>query len=168
MRAIFLDIDGVLNGEGTKDWIPVEELLAVALPDVPFIGTFGDDKGMTGFCPSLLSRLHRILEAVPDAEIILSSSWRKRFPLEGIEGWLAKRGFAIKLAGQTPASNTGHRGDEILAWLSEHPEVESFVILEDGSDVNASLKSNWVQPDCRIGLSEKDVEAAIRILKNRN
>jgi len=165
MRTIFLDIDGVLNGDGTKDWIPVDEIMAVAFPDVPFVGAFGSTKGMTGFCPSLLARLSRILKAVPDAEVVLSSSWRKRFSLEGIERWLAERGLQLKFAGSTPLSFNGHRGHEICDWLEDHPEVQSFVILEDGSDISPSLKSHWVQPDCRTGLSDKDVEDAIRILR---
>lgn len=167
MKVLFLDIDGVLNGDGTKDRIPPEDIIAMAFPDAPYVGVFPDKdggEGMTGLCPSLLTRLQRIVGAVPDAEIILSSSWRKRFPLFAIENLMAKRGFDIKIAGKTP-NGDGHRGREILAWLETRPDVRAFVILEDGHDIDPPLTSHWVAPNSRTGLSDMDVEGAIRILR---
>jgi hypothetical protein len=68
------------------------------------------------------------------------------------------------------------RGDEIAAWLTDHPEVESFVILDDlGADrpvelreeIGSSLANRLVLTDVfRLGLNEERADEAIRLLKD--
>ena len=57
----------------------------------------------------------------------------------------------------------GERGHEIQEWLDRHPETESFVILDDGTDM-AHLASYLVNTDFANGLEDKHVSQAIEIL----
>lgn len=58
------------------------------------------------------------------------------------------------------------KGAEIDAWLSEHPEVENFVILDDRWDIEPN-KDHWVETSMSRGLDKEETEAAIRILNNQ-
>ena len=70
---------------------------------------------------------------------------------------ITKRSRPIKMSGYI------HRGDEIQEWLDNH-EVESYVILDDINNMLESQQSHLVLTDEIDGLTEKDVEKAIRIL----
>ena len=62
------------------------------------------------------------------------------------------------------AGATGNRGGEIAEWLAEHPEVEHFVILDDGDDMDHLLP--WlVQTDHATGLLDAHVERAVAMLR---
>ena len=45
---------------------------------------------------------------------------------------------------------------EIAEWMSRHPEVKSFVILDDGGDMHP-VKSHLVQTTWADGLQEEHV-----------
>mmetsp|Transcript_43291 Transcript_43291/g.136777 ORF Transcript_43291/g.136777 Transcript_43291/m.136777 type:complete len:115 (+) Transcript_43291:351-695(+) len=58
------------------------------------------------------------------------------------------------------------RSSEILAWLAEHPEVKSFVILDDRKSAGRGvLAPHFVHVNSASGLCEADVEGALMILK---
>ena len=48
---------------------------------------------------------------------------------------------------------------EISEWLSQHPEVNGFAILDDCSDM-ATVKPRLVLCDPTVGLDDPDVERA--------
>ena len=106
MKVLFLDIDGVLNG--------VEYQMS---PE--FENSYIDK-----------SRLP-ILKAIADrtgAKIVLSSTRKKDWvPGNPLDSVFTDAG--ISLYDKTPAM--GRKNLEIAAWLSAHPEVDSFVILDD-------------------------------------
>lgn len=57
-----------------------------------------------------------------------------------------------------------NRGDEIRSWLEKHPEVVSFVILDDDSDMCEFTETNLVKTSYARGLREEHVIKAIEML----
>ncbi|MES2060199.1 MAG: HAD domain-containing protein [Patescibacteria group bacterium] len=105
MKIIFLDIDGVLNSNQSKGLDP----------------RFPID-------PHLASHIERIKENT-GAEIVLSSSWR-----HSDEGISAVEKYIGKIHDITPTVDNGFRGDEINAYLDNHPNITQHAIIDDSSD----------------------------------
>lgn len=127
-KAIFLDIDGVLNDDGKR--VRAGEQI----------------------CPDFVENLAWIVEQT-SAEIILSSSWRYGIgpciyedSTEGdrsVQRLLEE--FAkhhLRIAGMTPRYFNGPDGRpfEVRSWLAPRPDLESFVILDDED----FWKWNWM------------------------
>ncbi len=115
MKAIFLDIDGVVcmskDACGPDNWLPALEREAVILVD----------------------HLCQIDEAI--TRVVISSSWRLMFSKEMLTDYLEKHGLNARFVHQdwrTLAINNGSRGIEIQEWLGRHPEVaDDFLIIDD-------------------------------------
>ena len=56
------------------------------------------------------------------------------------------------------------RGDEIKSYMSEHHEVENYVILDDDSDMCDYQLFNFVQTDPYEGITERDAKLCVDIL----
>lgn len=164
-KIIFLDIDGVL---ATPEYVV---------------------RGMWGLNPSKQELLGKILQAT-DAEIVLSSSWRKN-SLQETKEHMEKKGFLFvdKIVGVTIRAyqylerGTGihlsiPRGVEIKQWIDTNIHSQkgknykkkkigktwNYIILDDDVDMLLEQKSNFIQTHWKSGLSEQDVEKAISIL----
>lgn len=124
MKAIFLDIDGVLNCRRTPN---PRKLPYVVQPD-------------------LLAQLRRILEQT-GAEVVLSSTWR--YDPAGL--FSAKR-YGIPFVDVIPDLPDRPRRDEILAWLDAHSEVDRFAVIDDEDDELDDLP--LFQPSPATGLSD--------------
>lgn len=124
LKVIFLDIDGVLNWAGTEDRI----------------------NGFVGLDPSRIERFNKLIDAHPDAKIVISSTWRMSGlfgayeDFEGLVKLLAARGLKGEVIDHTPIkmSHVG-RGNEIRWWIEdwteENPGKElAFVILDDDTE----------------------------------
>lgn len=57
------------------------------------------------------------------------------------------------------------RGHEIQEWLDRN-DVESYVIIDDQSDMLKSQSSNFVKIDPQKGLTKEDAYLCIKILNN--
>lgn len=151
-RIIFLDIDGVLNSviydrQRTDKDGNIDETRMVLLKD---------------------------LVDSTNAEIVLSSSWRKHWSIDGsecdhigIELNSTFEKFGLKISDKTPVLSAFDRSIEIQAWLDEHScEIQTFVIIDDIFGGWGELANNLVKTDSRIGrgLETKHVETAKRIL----
>lgn len=152
MKVIFLDFDGVLNSE-------------------QFIRALYRKEGPQGlireFCPIATSNLMTILTEVPDAQIVVSSSWRLGTSLEELQQILFEHAGVPKgrVIGKTPVDiKYGPRGFEIQAWLDKHPEVTKFVIIDDDGDMQHLLPF-LVQTNTRRGLMIDESDAAVRMLE---
>ena len=149
-KIIFLDIDGVLNCWNTTRFIE----------HYYFVDT------------RKVLRLKDIV-ARTDAEIVLISSWR--------DGASKNASFTDKLlyeelvdefrrlrcplwVDMTPNIPVVNREVEIQTWLSQHPEVENYVILDDYWQELLSLKDHLVICDEARGLEKKEAELAINML----
>lgn len=132
MKILFLDIDGVCNSVTTftKDphaHFPIDSYMAF------LVGKIKLDTG---------------------CEVVLSSSWRHH---KESEEQIEKR--IVPLYGRTPFSRTRERdlrGYEIQDWLSVHPEVEAYAILDDDNDMLPEQMENFFKTSWEVGLT-KDI-----------
>jgi hypothetical protein len=177
VHVIFLDVDGVLNSEAFLRKREDEHRgLGHTEPASP-------KRETTCTCFQLerqidrdaVTRLNRLVAAT-DAKIVISSSWRKLLDPPELHRVIVEHGLVAEIIDETPdgyndpamRATFGHidrifRGHEIDLWLSQHPEVDRFVILDDGSDMEMH-KNRLVQTDFHEGLLDEHVELAIRVM----
>lgn len=141
---LFLDFDGVLNG---TDYLR-------KLPRSVAVSYTAD------LDPACCARLQRILDAT-DADVVISSSWREMLSLDLIRQTIADAGIKARVIDITPIRPYRHQ--EIEAWLEVYAHVKRWVALDDVA--LPGLEHNRVRTDERTGLTDEDVEKAIRILK---
>lgn len=145
MKIIFLDFDGVIT-------------------------TYDSQWNLSSSC--VLSIEH-ILK-VTGAKIVITSSWAI--------GSLDASHFINKLFNKPEVTITSKnslfitsiidiinkdyplRGEGIQEWLDNHPDVTSYVILDDNSDMLDEQLFNFVQTDTYYGITAREVDLAIRIL----
>lgn len=134
MKVLFLDIDGVLNHEKTR-----ERCLFY-----------------TGVDKILAKRLTDWLEG-KDIKIVLSSTWR-RFP--EMHDHLKENG--IEWIDITPFFPNKERGDEIRSWLDNN-DTEAFAVLDDGADMSAVIDC-FVLTNPDVGLTQDNLKQVEKIL----
>ncbi len=159
-KVIFLDVDGVCN---THTPLP---------------------SGYNGIEYDKINLLNKLLDAVPEATIVISSAWRYmilrgEMTIKGFEYILLIHGLKCKnrVIGHTEADalvyEENHfdakpfyqlglkvRADQIRKFIKEN-EVCNYVVLDD-----LPLEiDNFVQTEGHIGLTNELIEEAIRILR---
>lgn len=163
MKVIFLDFDGVITTL-ESGW---------------------------NLCPKKIELLGRIIDKT-NAKIVISSSWRRNTlddTLKFISGGSIHSKdnpfpYCDKVVGITDRmyafswndeinNRTGKRptyllprGVEIQRYLELNKDIKQYVILDDMTDMLYWHKDNFVKTDSYNGLSEQDVELAIKILNN--
>lgn len=153
MKVVFLDVDGVLNSAA---YLYAAER---AWPE----GTPFEGNQHLELDPPAVARLNRIVRE-SGAKVVISSSWRFGNTPAEMQEILRRRGFEGEVVGDTPRDGHGAvRGLEIQAWLDGHPGVESFVILDDDSDM-AHLAPRHVRTRFSDGLLDEHVDAALAAL----
>lgn len=135
MRVVFLDIDGVLNYRQHN----------LKVGETARLDEMGQPDWWTAmFNRDCVTQLNRIVRET-GAKVVLSSSWRKSFSVSDMQSMLEDKGFEGELIGATPDHGKRPcRGEEAQAWLSDHPEVESFVLIDDSLDM-FPYSDRWVQ-----------------------
>jgi len=154
-KVVFLDIDGVLNGYPFLDEVEANSTAAPLSRE--WWSEFIDD--------ARVERLNHILE-VTGAKVVLSSSWRMRWPYKELQELFEEHGFRGEFVDATGDEPRGKRGAQIARWLQYAPfEVFSYVCLDDDLDMK-EVEERWVQtsPD-RGGITEEEVERAIALLE---
>ena len=110
-RAVFLDVDGVLNTRTTVERTP---------------------DGYHGIDDARVEILAKVIGRNGNTELVLTSDWKEMKPeaddFRYLVSKLEKQG--LRLTGKT-TDHWNHRGEGILNYLEEHPEIEEFVILYD-------------------------------------
>lgn len=148
MKIIFLDVDGVLNN---SSW--AMQMFAEG------VHVYAEDM--------LEDRAIRLLKLIIDAtgaNVVITSTWRmSAVQMTHLLDQLAH--FGIRPIAVTPRLNK-ERGDEISAWM-QHYGVESYVILDDDSDMGEHM-DHLVQTSFEHGLQHEHVERAIEILNGVN
>ena len=148
---LFLDIDGVLNGHEH------------------------DSEGFCRIQPGPVVHLNRIL-AETEARLVISSAWRYlvhsgAMTLEGFLYMLITHGIAChgRLAGVTCRDEeAGPRGAQITRWLDQHsPRGEglAYVVIDDDDAGVNDAGHPLVRTDGRVGLTHREADAAIAVLR---
>jgi hypothetical protein len=163
MKYIFLDIDGVFNSSdyGESEFY----LLSTAgLTDAEIMLTHHHHH-----LDPLAIKLFNDLVKRSGAEVVLSSTWRARYSPAEMTAMLKDRGAEFEIKEATPVlfgklSGRIPRGKEIAHYLRLlEKQPESFVILDDHDDM-LQLKPFLVQTSMKHGLTQDDVEKALKIL----
>lgn len=164
LRVLFLDIDGVLNSSAYLAANP---------------GAFdrgGPDGYLSMFDPTACARLQVVL-TVTGAKIVISSSWRIVHKIDEIRGYLAAKGVTAEVIDFTPSGGYdlgGYndfptdakltcRGAEILAWVDARPELESYAVVDDNSDMDG-VRERFVQTTWERGLQPEHMLPLVRTL----
>ncbi|KKM97710.1 hypothetical protein LCGC14_1165280 [marine sediment metagenome] len=152
--VIFLDIDGVLNNVDITRFHK-------GRPGEYAYGVFTNENY---FDPNCVACLNKIIETTK-ADIVISSTWRILFDIETLSDFFKRQSVKGKVIGCTGRSQQRIRGLEIQDWLSEHPKIKNFVILDDDSDM-VHLMSHLVKTSWGKGLEEHHIDKAIAVLNN--
>ena len=131
MKVLFLDIDGVVNNKRTKK--NFQDFMAVD--------------------PAMAALVQRIVRNT-GCEIVLSSSWRLfQNGRDEVERKICK------FADITPILYAP-RGYEIKAWLTLHPEIQHYAILDDAESILPEQRANFFQTTWESGLTD-DIALAV-------
>jgi hypothetical protein len=164
-KVVFLDFDGVLNCKEFFLLSMVERRSHREEEDRDGDRAWELLREASALDPVLIARLNRLL-AVTGAAVVVSSSWRHGRTPEELREILGLRGFVGEVYGKTADYNGSweQRGDEIRDWLKEHPEVTTYVVLDDDADMDA-VRDRFIQTDMDGGgLLDTHVEQAILML----
>lgn len=157
MKVIFLDVDGVLNSELSREQ---------------------ERNNFDNWMEHEVSEMHvnnlkKIVDAT-GAQIVLSSSWRFDHPKATGRDFIADplmkildrklKAVGLDIIDVTPDLRGKIRGAEIQDWLDRHSEVERFVILDDDVDMMEEQKPFFVNTTFKNGLTEEMANKAIEIL----
>ena len=151
-KLLFLDIDETLNN--------------TSRPSFPNEGSSIHQP----LDPQNLKALHMILDAVPDAGIVITSVWRKTIDSLEAMRWrlLCEDIPPHRVVGLTPVLASGIRGEEIASWLmlTGGLSVTSYVIIDDSSDAGCGLidQERFIKVSPTTGLTQDDAKKAIEIL----
>ena len=157
MRVLFTDFDGCLNSVQSFIYNNRQNLLG--LTNVPT---------HESFCPIASSNLQYILEELPDVQVVVSSTWRKYKTIHAIQNMFETNHILPdRIIGMTPVLESRYRGDEIGAYLKDHPEVKNFVIIDDDSDM-VPYMDRLIKIDSRNGLTFRDAEKVIEKFGGKN
>lgn len=150
MKAIFVDADGCMIDDGWADRCFAEEGY--------------DPYDYDEFNPRSLRLLARLKEETK-AEVVFSSSWRFD-ELSFINAKVQFEEVGIQLYGYTTLDwHTGQtRSDEIALFLTQHPEIENYVILDDVDITNEILRAHWVKTTFKEGFTHNMFLRAKEIL----
>lgn len=129
MKVLFLDVDGVLN-KAPDYQVRIEGQRSCLLIN-----------------QRLVSRLKKVLKDT-GAKVVLSSTWRI---LHGGREFVESCGIPIM---DETDNGGGKRGDQIQRWLDAHPEVETYAIVDDDSDMRDEQLPRLVLTEFATGLTE--------------
>lgn len=153
-KILFLDIDGVLNTDYTKERTPSYYVDA---------GWGMQKRRYTGIEPSKVELLLKIVRET-GAWVVLSSTWRKADYMHPYMWGALGKEIKSRYIGDTPVLDYPQRGKEIYDYLQKNP-YKHFVIIDDDILVDEYFQYEWVQTEPnRTGLTIELADKAIKIL----
>lgn len=181
---IFLDYDGVLNGNTelirktrarAKDPNLEKEIDLVLLTEENLDRMWASEM--------VMENIQNLIDSLQgyDVKIVLSTSWRA---FKNIQKWneqfLKIKGWTFEIIGKTPVLETetemqtlngywrtNPRGLEIKTWLLENNYSGKYLILDDDDDMLPEHKENFIQTNSDLGLTKEDVKKIIAFLETR-
>lgn len=146
LKVLFLDIDGVvLSGEelwrtGDNKYLPPDKIALVQ--------EVCDRAGALVVVSSTWRRSDATLDMLRHAGLAsIHSDWRTGQERKVGSLWIGQR-----------------RGDQIAEWLAMHPEVSSYAIVDDDSDMLPEQLPRFVQTPFTTGLSREHADALVECL----
>lgn len=109
--VVFLDVDGVLNTKTTCRRTP---------------------DGYTGIDDARVEILANALKMYDRYEVILTSDWKEMDECEDDYLYLLEKLdlYGLRISGKT-IDKGNNRGEGIMNYLKDHPEIDDYVILDD-------------------------------------
>ena len=152
LKILFLDFDGVLNSEQY----------------LHRCGEYG-----VVFDPACMVQLQRIVQTT-DARIVLTSSWREHWESDescgdntGVQINTLFHQYGLSVWDKTPKLRD-RREKEIEAWLTAHPDVENFAVVDDRFLSANLLEEHFVKTsNYQSGLNQELADAVIAILNDK-
>lgn len=158
-RIIFLDIDGVMNSTDKYDFLttfPAPGMFSPFIVDLNKIKAF-----------------EHVLLQTPFIKVVVSSTWRLGSKAHGVEINSAKDFAKITRLNarlfhtdwRTPLLGDGrHRGDEVEAWLDNHPEVFKYAVIDDcyPDQFKDHVNCKYIQTDPHIGMTFNNLDKMLR------
>ena len=149
MKVLFLDMDGVLN------------IMSRTYYSHSYL-----ELGSDPIEKHLMVRLEFILDRVPDARIVISSSWHEKQVMKRLTQ--ARFKYLDRIIGRTPR-DVNYRGNQIAKWL-ETNKVDNYIVIEDevfdvcGSKCNVIRPEYVIKVDSNEGLSHKNtIESVVKL-----
>lgn len=147
---IYLDIDGVMVP--ASSWRKLEIL--------------GD--GFPEFSSRATDALNKIILNT-NAEIVLTTSHKYSFTLEGWIEIFKNRGLILKKISRLPQNNDNlTRKQELIKWFTPENSIEKFIIIDDDKSLNGLpeiLKSRLIQTSGSVGLTDYLADEALEIVE---
>ncbi len=144
MKIIFLDIDGVINSLRT----------CYAFGGYP---TDLSEEDMSKFDWVAISLIRKACK-VQNAQIVLSSTWRRMYKIEDVA-----EALGLPIVSRTPCLLSGSRGNEIQNWLNDNL-VDKYCIIDDDADMLDVQKPYFIQTSAKEGFILRDYRKLIEIL----
>lgn len=143
MKIIFLDIDGPM------------------IPLRCFFMLKNYKKLATAFDPIAVEFFNTVLKKNPDVHFVISSTWGLKGK-ETIKKLFKKNGLLCRLHKDwvTPRKLSSLRSSEIRWWLEDHPEIETFVVVDD----ELLTVPNHVRACTKDGLKFEDYKKILDLL----
>lgn len=158
-KYLFLDVDGVLNSEAFYTEISQNDRMLKIHKENPSMPGRMIYK-LSNFDPKAVEKLNRILRET-GCKLVVSSSWRFDSDLKELFKMV---GINSEIFGITGISQTRYRGFEIQNYLDTQKDILSYCILDDDCDMLPTQLDSFIQTDFRVGLTEDNVNKAIKIL----
>ena len=154
--AIFLDIDGVLQSSSSQkrfkdDLEALRRRLADDLDDAAYLDFDKYDLGAIyhDWDKDAVERLRALCEDF-GAEIVVSSDWRRGKSVEMLKAYFRLHDLHRYVTDKTGECGSAphYRAGEVKDYLDAHPEIERFVIVDDGYgwEFNELFPEQFVKP----------------------
>ena len=154
--VIFLDIDGVLQGASSQkrfkhDLDALRRRLADDFDDAAYLDYDKYDLGAIyhDWDKDAVERLRALCEDF-GAEIVISSDWRRGKSVEMLQAYFRIHDLHRYVTDKTGESGAAphYRAAEVKDYLDAHPEIERFVIVDDGYgwEFNELFPEQFVKP----------------------
>ena len=160
--VIFLDLDGVVNRTRAATHIRLDDDLMARLRDL--VAETGAVLVLSTFWRPFLTYVQYILHryGIP-AECVIGRTPGVCEATSYANGSMGTQLFSESAFDDTQYAN---RAAEIHAWLSAHPKVTRYVVLDDrASASDARLAPRFVQCDSTVGLTDADAARCRELLQ---
>ena len=169
-KIIFLDIDGVLNSTNSLyENESLEDVLVLRLKKI--VDATGAKLILSSSWRELWTAVKKLMDKLDKYDMYLSGmtdngvelSFIKEKGLKPTKKYLEYHGYSYEKDSYIDV--THDRGAEIYKWLNDHPETNSFVILDDETfDIITYFPNNFIKTNFKTGLTDEDVKKAIELL----